>query len=128
MGVDLSLVPYQRSKWPKKGIVLHREDKRALSTGYWNNLHIVIEALKPAEIPERVVLVYKSDGDPVATLTDPLGGRRLTWLPAGRIKAGFRKALKELPMEHENEPDWFKSLLKGMKKWKPSTPVILYWW
>lgn len=130
MGVDLDLIPYERSKWPRKGMVPHFEDNK-IDFPRWYAIYDYINAAKPKPIPDRVFVVtreqYASDQDsPICSRQSPIGGR-LTYLPAGKLK---RAILSATPIAKEFPGDWKEYVVQALKqlsKLKPSTPVILAW-
>ena len=116
MGVDVTLYPYHRPQWPASGPVIHMDKIRFFLEKPRLLSDLLVEGAKP--IPARVILFLDEEG---GTLTKNDGyGSPLHWKTAGDL-------VKIQTLHPERANSVYRMAWMGLKKLRPSTPVILYW-
>jgi hypothetical protein len=150
MGVDLTLIPYERSQWPKKGMLAHYKDN-GIGFPRWSAIYDYLgwrddgsgsdQIQQPA--PDRVFVVASQevfeeyDDVSLCAQEDPYGSP-LKYLTAGEIlknlrfakKAIIKGVLPDTGEAFDNTHDWNElvgPIIKKLSKLKSSTPVILWW-
>lgn len=134
MAVDLELIPYTGKRWPKKATFIRQGPEYHIRN--WNTLFDIILHMEGKSLPDNMALVMKDwkEHDYVSS-GSPLSGEGLKYLPASKVVSALKKAIKKWvpvdPKWAEEDADAYKrmqKILSAMKRLKPSTPVILYWW